>query len=95
MLPRRNQLRSALPVALAVFLLLTATFAASVWHNHHGSSETTCQICHIGHQPIDQQVAASAIEAPTLIGETPAPVAASHFTSTEVRLTVSRAPPQA
>jgi len=95
MQPRRNHLRSAVPVALAVLLLLTATFAASVWHNHRGSSEATCQICHVGHQPMDQHFSSGCIEAPALIAEAPVPLAAPRFGAPAIRFTVSRAPPQA
>ncbi|HET9401767.1 MAG TPA: hypothetical protein VFO34_12540 [Candidatus Acidoferrales bacterium] len=92
---RHTQIRSALPVALAVLLLLTATFAATIWHDHHGSSETTCQICHVGHQPVDQQLTTGCLEAPTLLGEAPAPADSVRIAGPALRFTVSRAPPTA
>ena len=95
MQPFGNKSRSIVPVALAVVLLLTAAIAASVWHNHRGSSEATCQICHVGHQPIGQHLSSGCIEAPALIAEAPVPLAAPRFAAPAISFTVSRAPPQA
>ena len=95
MQPFGKKSRSIVPVALAVLLLLTAAIAASVWHNHRGSSEATCQICHVGHQPIDQQLSTGCIEAPALLGEAPRVADSSGFPGPALRFTVSRAPPQA
>jgi hypothetical protein len=39
------------PIALLAVLLVSMTLS-SVEHHHTGSSEATCQICHLNHQPI-------------------------------------------
>ena len=44
------------PVALLALLVLSMTLG-SVWHHHAGSSESTCQICHLSHQPVDRPLA--------------------------------------
>jgi len=45
-------------------LVAVAMMLGSVWHHHSGSSDTSCQICHVSHQPIERPLAAH--RAPTL-----------------------------
>ncbi len=33
--------------------LVLAMTMGSLWHNHAGSSEANCSICHLSHQPVD------------------------------------------
>jgi len=44
--------------ALSLALMLAvATTAGNVWHHHATTaSESTCPICHLGHQPAQQSV---------------------------------------
>ncbi len=51
------------PVALLVLLVFSMTIG-SVWHHHANSSESTCPICHLSHQPIERSVAS--VRTPTL-----------------------------
>jgi hypothetical protein len=60
----------AVPVALLALLLIGMTMG-SVWHHHVGSSESSCPICHLSHQPIDRPLATN--PAPALALVTPAP----------------------
>jgi hypothetical protein len=83
------------PVLLAVLLLLTATFAASILHNHHGSSETTCQICHLSHQPVEQHLDVDRVAVPMPVGSAPVPVDSVYFASPALCIRISRAPPLA
>lgn len=53
----------AVPVALLMLLVLSMTLG-SVWHHHSNSSEATCQICHLSHQPIERPLAS--VRTPTL-----------------------------
>jgi hypothetical protein len=43
----------AIPVALLLLLVFATTLGTFV-HNHSGSSEANCSICHLNHQPIGQ-----------------------------------------
>jgi hypothetical protein len=80
-------------VVLAVVLLLTATFAASVWHDHHGTSEATCQICHVGHQPVDQHLVSNRVVVPMLVAEAQLPSEPIRISGPALRVAASRAPP--
>jgi hypothetical protein len=52
------------PVALLALLVLSMTLG-SVWHHHDAnSSESTCPICHLSHQPIERPLAS--VRTPTL-----------------------------
>ena len=51
------------PVALLALLVLSMTLG-SVWHHHANSSESTCPICHLSHQPVDRPLASD--RTPTL-----------------------------
>jgi hypothetical protein len=55
------------PVALLALLLVAMTLG-SVWHHHTGSSEATCQICHLNHQPIERPLASDRTPVLALIG---------------------------
>jgi hypothetical protein len=41
------------PVLLLALLVFAMTLG-TVMHNHAGSSEANCSICHLNHQPFDQ-----------------------------------------
>lgn len=82
-----------LMVVLGLVLLLTATFAASVWHDHHGASEATCQICHVGHQPLDQHLVSNRIVSPMLVATAPVAAEPIRISGPALRVSASRAPP--
>ena len=90
----RLQARLAAPVVLTVLLLLGVTFAATLPHDHHGASETTCQICHVSHQPVDLQFVSGCLQAPALLEDAPVPADLIQVAGPIFRFTVSRAPPQ-
>jgi hypothetical protein len=92
---RRTFRLRALPVGLAVVLMLMAMMAGSIWHVHRGNSGTNCQICHLGNQPVDQQLAVSGVAVPVPLGAAPKPVEVLPSAGPSFRQTVSRAPPQA
>jgi len=85
-----------LVVPVALSLLLIGMTLVSVCH-HHGaeSSETTCQICHLSHQPIDRPLAID--PAPAIALQTAAPeVRDTGLASAPViRRLPARAPPSA
>jgi len=83
------------PAVLAVVLLLIATFAASILHNHHGSSEATCQICHLSHQPVEQHLAVDRVAVPMPVGPAPVQVDSVYFAAPALCIRISRAPPLA
>jgi hypothetical protein len=57
-------------VALLAVLLVSVTLG-SVWHHHTGSSEATCQICHLNHQPLVQWPDADRTPSLAQAGRTP------------------------
>ncbi len=95
MLQYRNSSFKAVPAVLAVLLLLVATFAATLPHSHHGSSETTCQICHFSHQPADQHLALDRVAVPVPLGRAPVIVALVRSGAPSLSIRISRAPPLA
>jgi len=50
-------------VALALFalLLVTATLGGVLHHHQSSTSENTCQICHLNHQPIERPLASDRV----------------------------------
>lgn len=94
-MPRRQPVRLAVTAMAVLMLLVFATTLGSVWHHHTTSSEATCPICHLNHQPVQRPLTVS--RAPQLeitrsspdanVPETaPAPV---------IRRLAARAPPSA
>jgi hypothetical protein len=53
-------LRGALVAMLAVWLLVAVT-AGNICHHHTAGSESTCSICHFGHQPAQPQAASQRV----------------------------------
>jgi hypothetical protein len=60
----------AVPVALLA-LAAVAMMLGSVGHHHAGSSDTSCQICHVSHQPIERPLATHRAPALALLGRAP------------------------
>lgn len=55
-------------VSLAL-LLVMATTAGSVWHHHASTAaESTCPICHLGHQAAEQPVVAQIAQELFVVG---------------------------
>jgi hypothetical protein len=90
---RRLHRNQRLFVAMAVMLLVTATFAAGVCHDHHGASETTCQICHVGHQPVDQHLVSNRVVSPMIVATTQLVADPIPVSGPALRVIGSRAPP--
>lgn len=91
---RHSRLQTAITV-LAVLLLLSATFAAGVCHDHHGTSDATCQICHVSHQPVDQQLVGTGIATLVPIAPVVQLLESIYVSGPAFRITLSRAPPSA
>jgi hypothetical protein len=50
-----SKIRPALFVALLAFVLIMAATAGAVWHHHSSAAaESSCAICHLGHQAFQQ-----------------------------------------
>jgi hypothetical protein len=82
------------PVALIALLLVCMTLG-SVWHHHTGSSEATCQICHLNHQPLQQWPSVDRTPALTQSGPTPDLPDCRFAPRAVVRQIPARAPPTA
>jgi hypothetical protein len=69
---KQNKTRLVLPVAvMATFLVVVAT-AGTVWHHHAtAAAESSCVICHLGHQPFQHPIVIQA--APVLLAIGPGP----------------------
>ena len=50
-----SQKRVLVAIALLAAFVLAMTMG-SVWHNHAGSSDANCSICHLSHQPVDHSL---------------------------------------
>ncbi len=83
------------PALLAALLLLVVLILGGVWHTHSGSSSDACQICHVSHQPVAQDLAVSRVSAPIFIDTIPIPADATGFAGPSIILAVPRAPPAA
>jgi hypothetical protein len=83
------------PVALLSLLLIGMTLV-SVCHHHAGdSSETTCSICHLSHQPIDRPLAIDAAPAMALLASAPEPRNTGLASAPVILRLPARAPPSA
>jgi len=84
----------AVPVALLA-LAAVAMMLGSVWHHHTGSSDTSCQICHVIHQPLDRPLATHRAPALALLGPAPEVRDAGLAMILAARRVPARAPPVA
>jgi hypothetical protein len=64
-----------------------------VCHDHHGASETTCQICHVGHQPVDQHLVSNRVVSPMIVATTQLVADPIPVSGPTLRVIGSRAPP--
>ncbi len=84
----------AVPLVLVV-LLVAATTLGMAWHHHANSSESSCPICHLNHQPIEQPLESN--QAPVLapLGAQDEPQEPEFVVSPETSRVPARAPPSA
>jgi hypothetical protein len=80
------------PVALLALLLVAMTLG-SVWHHHDGSSDATCQICHLSHQPIERPLANDRAPVLALLGTAQEPQDTGLAPTPIVPRVPARAPP--
>lgn len=92
---RRTSRLLASTAILAALLLLTALVGGSVWHNHNGSSDANCQICHLSHQTAAPDLAVHGVFAPSPVGINPLPTDSLRIAVPSLILNISRAPPTA
>src|SRR5580704_8745382 len=50
-----------IPLTLLALLLVTATLWGVVHHHQNSTSENTCQVCHLNHQPIESPLASDRV----------------------------------
>ncbi|MFZ0637932.1 MAG: hypothetical protein WA755_12235 [Candidatus Acidiferrales bacterium] len=81
-----------LTLALSALLVVTTTLG-QVWHNHDSSSEQTCPICHINHQPIEKPLASTRLPILAPIGRNIDIVPPSFEPTPDFRRVPARAPP--
>jgi hypothetical protein len=93
-MPNRKSIRfCAGPLTLLVLLLL-ATTIGSAWHHHaNSSSEDSCQICHLSHQPVERPVAAQRSHSLIPIGASQEPPDNELVPDLASRRVPARAPP--
>jgi len=70
---KRNPIRHFTVSVALLALFAVAMTLGSVWHHHTGSSDRSCQICHVGHQPIERPLATHSAVALAVVGPTPEP----------------------
>lgn len=75
-------------------LLAVATSAGNIWHHHSSASaESSCPICHLGHQAAEQPVVVKAAPVLSAVGsQTPVPEPVLQA-GPDVSVLASRAPP--
>jgi hypothetical protein len=83
------------PVALLSLLLIGMTLVSVCHHHAADSSETTCAICHLSHQPIDRPLAIDAAPAIALLASAPEPRDTGLASAPVIRRLPARAPPSA
>jgi hypothetical protein len=86
--------RLILFVLSLALMLAMATTAGNVWHHHATTAaESTCSICHLGHQPVQQSVVRQSAPVMRAEGSGPfVPEPLFHATPIFSRL-ATRAPP--
>jgi hypothetical protein len=87
--------RLAVPLALLALLLLTATLGGVLHHHQTPTSENTCQICHLNHQPIERPLASDRVLVLEPVGAQPEPEDYEFSPGLLVRRLPARAPPSA
>jgi len=83
----------AIPVALSLLLVGMTLVSIAHFHNSDESSEATCQICHLSHQPIDRPLAIDPQSAMALQAPAPEPRDTGFAPAPVIRRLPARAPP--
>jgi hypothetical protein len=92
-MPQKKAIRYlVVPVAL-VALLVFATTLGSVWHHHTNSSDTSCSICHLTHQPIERPLVGNRAPALATLGQQFEPQEPGFVSRPMARRIPARAPP--
>lgn len=91
---RPTDARRILFTVLLALLFVTATTAGSMWHHHSSTTaESSCPICHLGHQAAEQPVIIKSAPVLFAVGpQLPLPAPVLEFAPVVSRL-ASRAPP--
>jgi hypothetical protein len=93
---RRRPIRHLIvPVALLSLLLIGMTLVSVCHHHAADSSETTCSICHLSHQPIDRPLALDTAPAMALLASALEPRNTGLASAPVIRRLPARAPPSA
>lgn len=92
---KRGPIRFSLAtIALLLMpLLVVATTAGSIWHHHKDSSEASCPICHLSHQPVAPTLAADHTPELTPLGKQPDVQEPGDAPAPSIRRVPARAPP--
>ena len=61
------------PLAILALLVVTATFGGVLHHHQNSTSENTCQICHLNHQPIERPLSSDRVPALAPVAAQPEP----------------------
>jgi hypothetical protein len=95
-MPHRQSIRCFFPsLALLALLLVTATVAGVLHYHQNSTSENTCQICHLNHQPIERPLASDRAPVLASAGARPEPEDYEFSPGLLVRRLPARAPPAA
>jgi hypothetical protein len=91
---KRGRVRPIL-VALTLLglLLMTATLGGVLHHHQNSTSENTCPICHLNHQPIDRPLVSDRLPALQPVGSNPEPFDYEFAPAPRTRRVPARAPP--
>jgi hypothetical protein len=80
-------------LTLLGLLFMTATFGGALHHHENSTSENTCPICHLSHQPIERPIASNRLPALLPAGPTPEPFNYEFAPAPMTRRLPARAPP--
>jgi hypothetical protein len=95
-MPHRKSIRYFfVPLAILALLVVTATFGGVLHHHQNSTSENTCQICHLNHQPIERPLASDRVPVLAPVGAQPEPEDYEFSPGLLVRRLPARAPPVA
>src|ERR1700690_585986 len=95
-MPHRKSIRYILvAVALLALVGVTATLGGVLHHHQNSTSENTCQICHLNHQPIERPLASDRGPVMAPVGAQPEPEDYEFSPGLLVHRLPARAPPTA
>jgi hypothetical protein len=93
-MPHRKAIRYFfVALALLALLLVTATLGGVLHHHQNPSSENTCQICHLNHQPVERPLASDRVPVLAPVGQQPEPEDYEFSPGPLIRRLPARAPP--